>query len=100
LGIGGGSLLLPILALLGFDPKKLAVLVSFVVPFSTLTGFLTYLSLVPIDWKLLGIAGVGAVVGGYIGNYLMHFHLNRAQLRKLIGVLLYLIGAKLLLSLL
>ncbi|MEO1941962.1 MAG: sulfite exporter TauE/SafE family protein [Campylobacterales bacterium] len=100
LGIGGGSLLLPILGLLGFDPKRLAVLVSFVVPFSTLTGFLTYISLVPIDWGILGVSGVGAVLGGYIGNYLMHFYLSRDQLRKLIGILLYLIGAKLLFSLL
>ena len=40
LGVGGGNILIPLLALLGFAPKKVAVAVSFVVPFSALGSFL------------------------------------------------------------
>ncbi|WP_456488666.1 sulfite exporter TauE/SafE family protein [Caminibacter pacificus] len=98
LGIGGGSLLMPLLILLGFDAKKLAVTMSFVIPFSTFSAFLTYLSIVKIDWTLLGVATVAAILGGYIGNYIMHFHLNQKQIKKIIGVLLYIIAAKMLWS--
>jgi len=94
LGIGGGSLLMPLLILLGFDAKKLAVTMSFVIPFSTFSAFLTYLSIVKIDWVLLGVATVAAILGGYIGNYIMHFHLNQKHIKKIIGLLLYAIAAK------
>ncbi len=100
LGVGGGSLLMPILILLGFDAKKVAVAMSFVIPFSTFTAFLTYASMIKIDWLLLGITTIAAILGGYIGNYIMHFHLNQKQIKKLIGVLLYLIAIKMLISLL
>jgi len=96
LGIGGGSLLMPILIMLGFDAKKVAVAMSFVIPFSTFTAFLTYLSFVKINWGLLIIATIAAILGGYIGNYIMHFHLNQKQIKKIIGILLYIIGIKML----
>ena len=54
IGVGGGSLIMPLLILLGFDAKKAAYAVSFVIPFSTLGAFATYLSFVDMDWKLLG----------------------------------------------
>jgi len=100
LGVGGGSLLMPILILLGFDAKKMAIVMSFVVPFSTLTGFLTYLQIVELDWQLVAITTVGAVLGGYIGNYLMFFHFTPKQVKRLIGILLYIIAGRLLLHLL
>ena len=42
LGIGGGNILIPLLIMLGFEPKKVATTVSFVVPFSALGSFATY----------------------------------------------------------
>ena len=100
LGIGGGSLLMPILVLLGFDAKKVAIAMSFVIPFSTFTAFLTYMSFIKIDWIMLGVATIAAILGGFIGNYIMHFHLNQQQIKKIIGILLYLIAIKMLINLL
>jgi len=94
LGIGGGSLLLPILIMLGFDTKKVAVAMSFVIPFSTFTAFITYLSFTKIDWILLIITAIGAILGGIMGNYIMHFHLNQKQIKKIIGILMYIIAIK------
>ncbi|NPA50521.1 MAG: sulfite exporter TauE/SafE family protein [Epsilonproteobacteria bacterium] len=94
LGIGGGSILMPILILFGFDAKKLAVAMSFVIPFSTISAFLTYMSFVKFDWNILIISAIGAIIGGYIGNYFMHFKLNQAQIKKIIAILLYLIAIK------
>ena len=94
LGVGGGNMLLPILILLGFEPKKIAVAVSFVVPFSALTSFLSYAAFVDMDWILLSVCTLGAVIGGYIGNYLMHFKLSQEEVKKVIAILLYILAVK------
>jgi hypothetical protein len=96
LGVGGGALLMPILILLGFDAKKVAITMSFVIPFSTFTAFLTYLSIIHMDWILLVTATVAAILGGYVGNYVMMFKLNQKHIKKIIGIMLYLIAAKML----
>jgi len=96
LGVGGGNILIPLLVLLGFEPKKVAITVSFVVPFSALGSFFTYASYVPLDWVLLGIISACAIAGGYIGNYLMHFKLKQQHIKKLMAVILYLLAFKLL----
>ena len=96
LGVGGGNILIPLLIFLGFEPKKVAVTVSFVVPFSALSSFFTYASYVPMDWILLSVVALCAIVGGYIGNYLMHFKLDQKQIKKLMAVILYILAFKLL----
>jgi hypothetical protein len=96
LGVGGGNILIPLLALLGYEPKKVAVAVSFVVPFSALSSFFTYASFLSLDWVLLGIVSISAIVGGYIGNYMMHFKLKQEYIKKLMALLLYAIAIKLL----
>jgi hypothetical protein len=96
LGLGGGNILIPLLALLGFAPKKVAVAVSFVVPFSALGSFFTYASYVKLDWVLLGVVAISAILGGYIGNYFMQFKLEQQQIKKLMATLLYLLAFKLL----
>jgi len=96
LGVGGGNILIPLLALLGFEPKKVAVAVSFVVPFSALGSFFTYASYVELDWFLLLCVALSAIVGGYIGNYLMHFKLEQKQIKKLMALILYGLAFKLL----
>jgi len=96
LGVGGGNILIPLLALLGFEPKKVAVAVSFVVPFSALGSFFTYASYVELDWKLLALVASCAIAGGYIGNYMMHFKLEQKEIKKLMALLLYGLALKLL----
>ncbi len=94
LGIGGGSLVMPLMILLGFDAKKMAIAVSFMVPFSTFSAFLSYSSFVQIDWYLLGITSIAAILGGYIGNKIMYFKLDSNQIKKIIAILLYMIAIK------
>jgi len=100
LGVGGGNLLIPLLILLGFEPRKVAVAVSFVVPFSALGSFATYASYVPLDWRLLLLVALASVAGGYLGNYLMHFKLNQQQIKKIMALILYLLAFKMLYALL
>jgi len=96
LGVGGGNILIPLLILLGFEPKKVAITVSFVVPFSALGSFFTYATYVPLDWKLLALISLSAIAGGYIGNYLMYFKLKQAHIKKLMAIILYILAIKLL----
>jgi len=96
LGVGGGNILIPLLVLLGFEPKKVAITVSFVVPFSALGSFFTYATYVPLDWNLLGLISLSAIAGGYIGNYFMHFKLEQQHIKKLMAVILYMLALKLL----
>ncbi len=99
IGVGGGALIMPLLILLGFDAKKAAYAVSFIIPFSSLGAFFTYLSFVKMDWVLLGVVTVAAILGGYLGDRIMHYRLTPAQVKKLIAVLLLLLAAKMITSL-
>jgi len=94
-GVGGGSLILPLLIMLGYDAKKMAIAVTFIIPFSTFSAFLMYANTIHIDCILLGITAIAAVLGGYIGNRIMHFKLDSKQIKKIIAILLYLISIKL-----
>ena len=96
LGVGGGNILIPLLALLGFEPKKVAVAVSFVVPFSALGSFFTYASYIEINYTMLLAVALSAIAGGYVGNYLLHFKLQQTQVKKVMAVLLYALALKLL----
>ena len=100
LGVGGGSLLIPMLILLGYNAKEAGVAVSMVIPFSSFGAFATYLSFTEMDWPLLGVVTIAAILGGYLGNRIMHFKLSPAQVKKLIGVVLYLLAAKIAVGLL
>ncbi|SFV58724.1 hypothetical protein MNB_SV-8-1332 [hydrothermal vent metagenome] len=96
LGVGGGNILMPLLILLGFEPKKVAVTVSSVVPFAALSSFFTYASYVKLDWILLLCVMLASIAGGYIGNYLMHFRLDQMKTKKLMGIILYILAFKML----
>ena len=96
LGVGGGNILIPLLALLGYEPKKVAVAVSFVVPFSALGSFFTYASYIDINWIMLVCVSLSAITGGYIGNYFMHFKLKQEHIKRLMATILYLLALKLL----
>lgn len=99
LGIGGGAIIIPLLIYLGYDAKQTAITVSFMIPFSTLSAFLTYVYLIEIDWILLGVVAVAAALGGVIGNHIMIFKLSVEQTRKFIALSLYAIGIKMIWSL-
>ena len=98
LGVGGGNLMMPILIILGFDAKKAAYMVSLVIPFSTFGSFVTYLQFVELDYTLLAIVSVAAVMGGYLGGRIMHYNLSQGQVKKLIALVLYALGIKILLG--
>ena len=98
LGIGGGSIISPILLLFGYDAKKIAIGITFVIPFSSIVAFSSYASVIELDYLLLGIVGIGAFIGGIIGNYILHFKVSSSSIKKILAFALYIIAFKMLLG--
>lgn len=96
LGIGGGNIISPLMLMLGFNPKKIAAITAFVVPFSSFSAFLTYWSMGIVDWKLSFIASVSGVAGATLGTMFMQKKLNPQTVKKILAFILLLMAAKLL----
>jgi len=94
LGVGGGNFILPVLNWMGLDPKVAAGTTSIVVVFSSFSGFLGHASMGGIDPVFIGITAVMAAAGSIVGSQLMKTKVSSAQLKKIIGILLWLIAAK------
>ena len=94
LGVGGGNFIVPALVWLGIDPKKASATTAFIVVFSSLSGFFGHAATGAVNWNLLAFAAVGSIAGALLGSWLMHKKLDANQVKKIIGVVLYVIAAK------
>ncbi|MHB8845137.1 MAG: sulfite exporter TauE/SafE family protein [Nitrospirota bacterium] len=94
LGVGGGNFIVPALVWLGIDPKKASATTAFIVVFASLSGFFGHAATGNINWNLLVFAAVGSIAGAILGSWLMHKKLAANQVRKIIGIVLYVIAAK------
>jgi hypothetical protein len=99
LGVGGGNFVLPVLNWIGLDPKVAAGTTSLVVVFSSLSGFLGHATMSRLDPLFVGLMAVMAAAGSIVGSQLMKTRLSSAQLKKIIGVLLWMIAAKMIFDL-
>jgi len=94
LGIGGGGIISPLLLMMGFNPKKITTITAFVVPFSSLSGFLTYWSIGAVDWRLLIITSLAGVAGATIGTIFMQKRLNPKIVKKILAIILLIMAVK------
>jgi uncharacterized membrane protein YfcA len=94
LGVGGGNFILPVLNWLGLDPKMAAGTTALVVVFSSLSGFLGHATLGGLDPLFIGVTAIAAAAGSIAGSQLMKTRLSSSQLKKVIGVLLWVIASK------
>lgn len=94
LGVGGGGLIAPLMIWLGFNPKKVAVITAFVVPFSSLSGLVAYLAMGQADFGLMLPAGAAAYIGGSLGTKVMQNRLQPGTVKKVLGLLLLLLALK------
>ncbi len=99
LGVGGGNFILPVLNWMGLPAKVAAGTTSLVVVFSSLSGFLGHASLGGIDPVFIGVTAVAAGAGSMVGSQVMKTRISNAQLKNVIGVLLWLIAATLIFDL-
>ncbi len=100
LGIGGGGIISPLMLMLGFNPKRTAVITAFVVPFSSLSAFLTYWGMGNINWRLLLIVSVAGIIGATLGTTFMQRKLEPKTVKRILGLILLLMAGKLLINIL
>jgi hypothetical protein len=99
LGVGGGNFILPVLHWTGLEAKVAAGTTALVVVFSSLSGFLGHATLGGLDPLFISIMAVMAAAGSIVGSQFMKNKVSNAQLKKIIGVLLWLIAAKMIFDL-
>ena len=99
LGVGGGNFILPVLNWLGLDAKIAAGTTACIVVFSSFSGFLGHATLGGLDPLFIGIMAVMAAAGSIVGSQLMKTKVSNAQLKRMIGILLWLIAIKMILDL-
>jgi uncharacterized membrane protein YfcA len=99
-GIGGGSILAPILIGSGRSPTEVAPATLASTFVTSIAGVVTFVILsmesqasVSPDWGVGLALGVGGLLGGYTGA-LLQPHLPEASIRRLLGVLVLTIGIR------
>ncbi len=97
-GVGGGIIMVPAFVLMLGMTQKTAVATSLAVVvvsgLSATANNVTSKSNL-IDWKIVGITALGAVVAAWYGSDLMR-SLSNQQLTKIFGVLMIVVGARML----
>ncbi len=97
LGIGGGVFVVPLLIYVLKTPTKIAAASStFIVCFSSLTGFLGYASMSQIDWMFILPAAAASFAGGHTGARIMSSRLKGKSIRIVFSIILFILCAKLL----
>jgi uncharacterized protein len=97
LGIGGGVFIVPLLIYVLRTPTKIAAASStFIVCFSSLTGFLGYASMETIDWMFILPAAAATFAGGLAGAKIMSTRIKGKNIRVMFSVILFILCAKLL----
>jgi len=99
LGVGGGNIVLPGLTWLGLPAKIAAGTTALVVVFASLSGFLGHMALGGLDPEFLVTMALLAGAGSLAGSHIMQTRLTSAQLKRFIGILLWVIAAKMALDL-
>lgn len=94
LGVGGGNFIVPVLVWLGVEPQKASATTSFIVIFSSFSGFMGHASLGNISIPLLGFTALGSALGAVVGSWLMTEKLKQNQIKLIIGIVLLVIAAK------
>jgi len=89
----------PVLNWLGMDAKVAAGTTAMVVVFASLSGFLGHVTLGELSPVFLGVMAVMSALGSIVGSQMMKTKISSPQLKKIIGVLLMVIAAKMIFDL-
>ncbi len=96
-GIGGGTFIVPLLLVLGFETKNAAATSAFIVTFMSLSGFLGYMSFGTemLDLKVLLYAGTAAFAGAQVGSRIFR-RASSVTINRLFAIVLLFVVARLL----
>jgi uncharacterized membrane protein YfcA len=102
IGIGGGTFIVPLLLILGFEMKNAVATSAFIITFTSLSGFIGHVGfgIQTLDMSLLFYTGTAAFVGAQIGSKLIFKRVSSKSISNLFALILLLIAGKLFYSLL
>jgi len=93
-GVGGGTLIVPLLLILGFEIKNATATSSFIITFIAISGFLGHMSFgdQKMDIGMLASAGIAAFIGAQAGSRILKRTSSRTIERMFALVLLLVVG--------
>ncbi len=93
-GVGGGTFIVPLLLILGFETKNATATSSFTITFTALSGFLGHMSFgdQQMDIIMLLFAGIAAFAGAQAGSRILKRTSSRTLERMFALVLLIMVG--------
>lgn len=94
LGIGGGSFIVPMLIVLGFEIKRASATSGFIVIFSSVSGFLGHLGTGHLDLELMIYTAIAAFFGAQVGSHLMYSKMRSKTIKQMFGVVLWIMAIK------
>ncbi|HJH28274.1 MAG TPA: sulfite exporter TauE/SafE family protein [Methanosarcinaceae archaeon] len=94
LGIGGGTLIVPMLIVLGFEIKRASATSGFIVIFSSVSGFLGHLGTGHLDLELMIYTAIAAFFGAQVGSHLMYSKMRSKTIKQMFGVVLWIMAIK------
>lgn len=98
LGVGGGIIILPILAFIESDFKKVAGTSGFVALFISISGFLSYLEILKsVSYVLWAVVIAAGMSGGYLGSILVD-RFQSQSIRYVVASIMAVVSANLLYS--
>ena len=100
LGIGGGSLIMPLLLYFGYAVKRSAATSGLIVLFTSLAGLIGHLGPWQPDMQLVTYITIAALLGAQVGSYLMHTRMQPQTLRKMVGLVLWIMALRMIAGLL
>ncbi|MGD9125876.1 MAG: sulfite exporter TauE/SafE family protein [Planctomycetia bacterium] len=89
LGVGGGFLVVTLLVAVGYPMKTAAATTTFVVIFSSFSGFLGHMAQGNFDIPLLIWTSAAVVIASQIGARVMNKKMDPKWLRRLLGIVLF-----------
>ncbi|MCF8070343.1 MAG: sulfite exporter TauE/SafE family protein [Desulfobacterales bacterium] len=96
LGVGGGFLFVPLMIAMGYKTKSAAATSSFVVIFSSFSGFAGHISEGHFNWPLMIVASIAVIIGSQFGAKFMKEKMKARWIKQMFAVLLLGVAVKLL----
>jgi uncharacterized membrane protein YfcA len=97
IGIGGGTFIVPLLLILGFDMKNAVATSAFIITFTSLSGFIGHVGfgIQTLDLRILFYTGLAVFMGAQVGSKMIFKHVSSKSISNLFALVLLLIAGKL-----
>jgi uncharacterized membrane protein YfcA len=96
LGVGGGFLFVPMMLTIGYKTKLAAATSSFVVIFSSFSGFAGHIAEGHFHWPLMVATTIAVIIGAQIGAKVMKEKMTAKWIKQMFAVVLLGVAVRLL----